>query len=125
MASHSKLPLCKSTWKSTGIGNISYSLGHMKYCLKLISIIRFQFWEPPRGALYWGNLNFLIWTPLENPVLDNQKVARITTETSVELDTQLFRYFWDTSSFVRHPVNTNLASKRATEETFFTKICRI
>ena len=50
-------------------GKYSNSLAYRKYFLKLILSIGFQFWEPPRGALHWSNLDFFIWTPLPNTLV--------------------------------------------------------
>ena len=51
------------------IGKFSNTLAYMKYFLKHILSIGFQFWEPPRGALHWSNFDFFIWTPLPNTLV--------------------------------------------------------
>ena len=67
----------------------------------------------------------LITVFLGRPViLVSQKVGQVQESLqreSVELDTQILRV----SSFVRHPVDTKLASRRATEKIFYTKFIRI
>ena len=61
-----------------------------------------------------GTLRFSI-------LLDSQKNARITPETECGNG---HPHFW-VYSFVRHPVDTKLASRRATEKIFYKKIIRI
>ena len=60
------------------IANFSNSLGHRKYFFKQNLSIEFQFQEPLRDALHWGNFDFVMLTPLRNTVMITQGTHKFT-----------------------------------------------
>ena len=77
---------------------------------------------------FWPKISseFRVFARIMSPapclyITGQSKSAKITPETECGTGHSHFCVF----SFVRHPVDTNLAYKRGTEKIFYTKIIRI